>query len=43
MTFSHVAARRGIPNDTGPQEIANLQRTAVAMAQVRTILGNLFN
>jgi len=40
MCASQVAARRGLDNTPGPVELANLQRTAAAMEQVRTILGD---
>jgi len=39
MTFSQVAARRGIDNTPPPAQLANLARTAQAMEQVRKILG----
>ena|ERR1039458_6237266 len=39
MTFSQVAARRGINNTPPPAQLANLARTAQAMEQVKGILG----
>jgi len=39
MCVSQMAARRGLDNTPGPEEIENLKRTAAAMEQVRVVLG----
>lgn len=39
LTFSQSAARRGLTNQPGPEELKRLQRTAEGMEDVRTALG----
>lgn len=39
LTHSEWAARNGIPNDPGPHELANLQRLARLLEEVRALLG----
>lgn len=39
LTFSQAAARRGLSNQPGPDELGRLKRTAEGMEQVRDLLG----
>ena len=40
FTYSQTAARMGLPNQPGPTELANLQRLARIMEQVRLYCGS---